>query len=276
MLSTVLFISFFTMIIHLTESLAYSLRLAGFRTKQIAVALSFVTSTLLVSRLSNMFQAPFIGFLVDSTVLLDSGQAVSQLQMSFRIIIFAASVGVVVGMFLTPTILILFKRAIELFKEGKSIPGIFLKSLNPKTIIKILHCFKLPSVRMFLQLKFRALPKAFLVANIIVGAIHCIGVLSAMLAGAMMPEFRSTAIQLSGIVNGIATISLTLFVDPPGARITDDVLQGRRPEADLRSVVFFMQLSKLIGVAVFSQLLFVPMAHYVLWVTRVLIQWGAF
>ena len=61
-------ICFFTFCLHLSESLAYGMRIAGIRTKQIAIALSFVSTTLLISRLSNMFQAPLLGYLADATI----------------------------------------------------------------------------------------------------------------------------------------------------------------------------------------------------------------
>ena len=47
--------------------------------------------------------------------------------------------------------------------------------------------------------------KQFLILNAFVTAIYTIGVLCALLAGAYLPQYRATAIQLSGIVNGIAT-----------------------------------------------------------------------
>ena len=68
--TSVILVCIFTFIIHTTESLAYSMRLAGVRTKQVAIAMAFVTSTLLVSRLSNMFQAPLLGAMVDSSILM--------------------------------------------------------------------------------------------------------------------------------------------------------------------------------------------------------------
>jgi len=78
----------FTGFLHLSETLAYCMRLAGVRTKQIAIAMSFVTSTLLISRLSNMIQAPFLGVMVDSTIMKASPVALDTLHMHFRMIIF--------------------------------------------------------------------------------------------------------------------------------------------------------------------------------------------
>ena len=110
---SLLFISFFTFVIHMTESLAYSMRLAGVRSKQIAIAMAFVTSTLLISRLSNMFQAPLLGFMVDSAIIQNSNAALLGLEQQFRIIILFAFFGSFMGAFLTPTAVYLFQKAIE-------------------------------------------------------------------------------------------------------------------------------------------------------------------
>jgi len=88
-----------------------------------------------------------------------------------------------------------------------------------------------------------------------------------------MPEFRSTAIQLSGIVNGMATIMFTIFVDPPGARVTDQAVNQQRPVDDVRRVVFFLQTGKMLGILILAQLFLKPFAMYILWVTKIIKHW---
>ena len=73
---------------HFSECIGYCLRLAGIRTKQIAIAISFVASTLLISRLSNMFQAPLLGAVLDATIIEGSPGALHLLELQFRSIIF--------------------------------------------------------------------------------------------------------------------------------------------------------------------------------------------
>ena len=62
-------VCFFTALIHLTETLASSMRLAWVRTVQVATSLSFVNASLLISRMSNMLQAPLLGSMVDFAIL---------------------------------------------------------------------------------------------------------------------------------------------------------------------------------------------------------------
>ena len=268
--STVCFICGFTFLIHMTETVAYSMRLAGVRTKQIAIAMSFVTSTLLVSRLSNMFQAPLLGTMVDKTILLSSTEALSLLENQFRLIIFAGFCGVLMGAFLTPTLVFLFQKAIQRFQQCGSIPQVFLAALYWKNVIKISQSFRFPALSSLRNISLTRIPRGFLIINVFVTSIYVIGVLCSLLAGAFLPEFRSTAIQLSGIVNGMATVLFTIFVDPSGARITDQAVNGYRSDNDVRSVVFFLQCGKMLGILVVAQLIFKPLTYYIMGVTEFL------
>ena len=270
---SLIIICFFTGLIHTTESLAYGMRLAGVRTKQIAIAMAFVTSTLLVSRLSNMFQAPLLGAMVDTTILINTQESILLLENNFRVIIFCGFLGAFLGALLTPTAVALFQKAIINFQETGSIPRVIFRGLKPKNIIKIFRLAKFPRVAALKTLSLTDVPKGFLVANVIVTSIYVIGVLCALLAGAMLPEFRSTALQLSGIVNGMATILFTIFVDPPGARVTDQAVNGKRSENDVRSVVFFLQLGKMLGILIFAQVLLRPLSYYIVWVTETIKLW---
>ena len=174
------------------------------------------------------------------------------------------------GAFLAPTAVYLFQKAIGRFQEHGSLPKIAFSLLNPKIVWKIITAFRMPRLSSLKTIEWKALPKQFLILNVIVTAIYTIGVLCALLAGAYLPDLRATAIQLSGIVNCIATILLTLLVDPPGARVTYQVYHGKRPESHVRSVVFFMQMGRLLGVLVVAQLLFKPFTYWIMWVTRVI------
>ena len=111
------------------------------------------------------------------------------------------------------------------------------------------------------------MPQGFLWLNLFVVSIYAIGVLSSLYAGALVPEFRITASQLSAIVNGIATILLVTLVDPTCAYITDQAVRGKRKEVDVRTMVFYIILGRVVGTLIISQLIFVPAAYYIKSVT---------
>jgi hypothetical protein len=254
----------FTALIHFTETLASSMRLTGVRTKQLALSLSFVNASLLVSRMSNMLQAPLLGGMVDTAILQGT---VDTLWGNFRIIIFAAFIGNLIGALLTPFAVSIFTRAIKKFDEIGHIPGLILYAFRPSSLLKIIKSFRLPTAASFKGISLKGIPTLFLWLNLLMVSIYAIGVLCSLMAGALLPTYRVTATQLSGIVNGIATILFTLMVDPIAAHITDQTVRGQRKEKDVRTVVFYIISGRLVGTLILSQLLFLPGTEYIKMVT---------
>ncbi|MBU0580345.1 MAG: lipid II flippase Amj family protein [Candidatus Margulisbacteria bacterium] len=62
-MNTILLVCCLTAFIHLSETLALAMRLAGVRSKQVATSISFVNTSFLGARMSNMLQAPLLGAL---------------------------------------------------------------------------------------------------------------------------------------------------------------------------------------------------------------------
>jgi hypothetical protein len=249
-----------TGIIHFTETAASALRLAGVRTKQIATSLSFVNATLLVTRTSNMLQAPLIGGLVDHAIMQGDPTV---LITGFRNVIFAAFIGNLLGALCTPFFVAVFTKAIFRFEKVGSVPILILAAFKPKNFRAILRQFRLPTKASFVNLSLKDMPKGFLWTNLVVVSVYAIGVLSSLYAGALVPEFRITASQLSAIVNGLATILLVTLVDPTCAYITDQAIRGKRKESDVRAMVFYIILGRVVGTLLLSQLLFLPAAEYI-------------
>lgn len=263
-MSPLLIVCVLTAIIHLTETAASSLRLAGVRTKQIATSLSFVNATLLITRTSNMLQAPFLGGMVDHAIL--QGNPGSLIN-NFRLVIFAAFLGNLLGAILSPFFVAVFTKAIERFEKVGSVPRLILSAFYPKNLMAICARLRLPARESFLNLSLKGMPQGFLWVNLVVVSIYAIGVLSSLFAGALVPEFRITASQLSAIVNGIATILLVTLVDPTCAYITDQAVRGKRSTADVRTMVFYIILGRVLGTLILSQILFLPAAEYIKTVT---------
>lgn len=254
----------FTALIHFAETISSSMRLTGVRTKQLALSLSFVNASLLISRMSNMFQAPLLGGMVDTSILQNT---VSVLWGNFRLIIFAAFIGNLIGAIMTPFAVSVFTRAIKKFDQIGHIPGLIAYGLKPNTLVSVARTFRLPTLNSFKGLSLKGIPTLFLWLNLFMVSIYAIGVLCSLMAGALFPAYRTTATQLSGIVNGMATILFTLMVDPIAAHITDKAARGQRKEGDVRTVVFYIVLGRVVGTLILSQLLFIPGTIYIKGVT---------
>lgn len=266
-MNTVLIVCFFTAIIHMCESLAISMRLAGVKTKQIATSISFVNVSFLIARMSNMLQAPLLGAMVDSAIR--NGRA-ELLGADFRYIILAAFVGNLVGMFFTPTMVNIFAHGIKLFEKHASIIKVISLALKPKNILKIIKSFRWPQLATLKGLNFKNIPHGFLYFNVFVVGIYAIGVLSALWAGALLPDLRATAVQLSGIVNGMATIMLALVVDPGGAHITDQAIKGTKSINDVKSMIFLMLAGRVVATLIIAQLFFSPATKYIMYFTQLI------
>lgn len=116
----------------------------------------------------------------------------------------------------------------------------------------------------------RPLPPGLFLVHILVVSFWTNGVLAALYAGALLPDYRSTATLLSGIVNGIAAVLANFLIDPVTAVITDQSLHGLRDERDMTALTYWLMFTRLLG-TILAQLLFIPTAHLVelltIWIT---------
>jgi hypothetical protein len=64
------------------------------------------------------------------------------------------------------------------------------------------------------------------------------------------------------MINGVASILLTLFVDPRAAIITDEAARGKREYGDVKALVILLIGTKLIG-TLLAQLLLIPSAQLI-------------
>jgi hypothetical protein len=98
-----------------------------------------------------------------------------------------------------------------------------------------------------------------LVGNVVVTGVYAIGVVASYYASLIQPEVARTALSASGLVNGIATISFALIVDPTSAFLVDQAAKGERPVEHVRSMVFYLALTAIVG-TLLSQLILYPAA----------------
>jgi hypothetical protein len=256
-----------TFLINLIGSLAYSVRIAGVRTGRIALSFSLFNVLILVSRTANTFQAPLLAKRVEHG--LHAPTTIASSLGDFRWLLFAASLATVVGAVLTPTFQRLFTRAVGAFARDRSLPRFLLRALSPAGWAHLRDAAVLPSSANVVVEGTLRRPAAVgvLVINTLATAVWTVGVFAALYAGYLAPEFRATASNLSGVINGIATILLFAVVDPFLAMLTDDVVAGRSTEPVFRRAVVGMLGSRLAGTAL-AQLLFLPAASLIAHLAR--------
>jgi hypothetical protein len=258
----------FTATIHAIDTLSYSVRLAGIKTKRLAMALSLFNIIVLVARTANMIQAPLLGSMVDRAIAY--GQ-VSLLLKDFRMIIFSATVGSIVGVALIPSFVEIFSKGIMALERAGSVPVLISSAVYHGSFKKLKKSFKKPGISLLKRLRLDKIPPTFLILNLIITSVSTIGVLSAIYAGALLPDYRITASQLSGIINGTATILLAVLVDPQAAMITDQTLQGIRERQEANTMVVLLVAGKIFG-TLLSQLIFLPASKIVVLLTTFLVK----
>ncbi|HKR02448.1 MAG TPA: lipid II flippase Amj family protein [Pyrinomonadaceae bacterium] len=251
-----------TFVIHLISTLSYALRIAGVRTKRIALSFALFNVIVIASRTANAFQAPLLAKHVEQNILENNR---THAESDFRWLLLAAALATVVGGLLIPTFQRLFTRAIEAFNAHRSVPRLLLSGLSPSRLRQFRHVAAMPAPENLHGLSLRQAPTKILFFNVLMTALITVGVFASLYAGYLNPQLRLTANSMSPVINGFSTVLLFAFIDPYLAVLTDDVVMGKTSEAYFRKCVRLFVLSRLAGTAL-AQLIFVPSAKFVIFV----------
>ncbi|MCP1123587.1 lipid II flippase Amj family protein [Bacillus sp. 3103sda1] len=263
MTTKLIFIVVFTVIIHAVETSSYSIRLAGIRLKKIAVSLSVVGIVLLVARTSNLLQAFLLGGIVDQA----KQDASINLEGTIRLILLAASIGTLLAIFLYPTLTKLFSYVIKNFETD----GSFIRMMKTNNIQKLKYTKKyvrFPKLEMIHRMRIGGIPKRIMLINMFATAIYTAGVLSALYASFLNPAYATNASTASGLVNGFATILLTVLLDPRIALLTERALQKENGTETMGKMYGWLMISRFLG-TLLTQVLFVPGANWILWIISI-------
>jgi len=252
-----------TVVIHIVDTLAYSVRLNSVKSGQVALSFSLFNMFVLVSRTANLFQGPLIAIIIGSGIDRDLNPV-----SDMRIVIFASTVGTILGIVLIPTFLKIFGAAVKRLELTGSVPSLVVEALHVNNLKRMVKSATRPSKTMLKRLRFREIPKRLLIINAVVTGIYTIGVLAANYSALLVPEhLRLAAGASAGLINGIATILLTFFIDPNSAIITDQALRGKRPYGDVKALVIMLIGTKLTG-TLLGQLFFLPAAQIIAFIYK--------
>lgn len=255
-----------TFIIHIIGTLAYSVRIAGIRTRRIAVSLALFSILMLLSRTSNSFLGPFLAKRVETGI--DQHVAASTLLVDFRWLLFSASLATILGAILIPTFQRAFCRAVEHFQVHRSVPKLLLHAVFKGGLSYLKTSASLPKPANVTGLRQKSGVSVSMTAmNVIATALWTVGVFAALYAGVLDPSVRVTSSTLSSIINGGATIMMAVFIDPHMSGMTDDVIEGKIEESQFRRAVVWLVGSRLAGTLI-AQFLLVPSAVVIVGVAK--------
>jgi hypothetical protein len=243
-----------TFVIHLIGTLAYSVRIAGVRTRRVAISFALFNVLVLVSRTSNSFQAPFLAKRVERNLL---GAASNDLASDFRWLLVTATLATLVGAFLIPTSQRIFSRAVLAFQTQRSLPRLLLHGFSRGGIAHFMDAVSLPVRGNLSSLKAGlGISPAVFILNGLAVALWTVGVFAALYAGFLKPELRVTSSNLAAVINGVATVLMFIVIDPQLSVMTDDVIEGKTSEAAFRKTVVWLTGSRLAGTVIAQWLLF--------------------
>jgi hypothetical protein len=255
-------------IMSIVDTLAYGVRTAGVLTRKLAISLSLFNVLVILSRFSNMFSAPLLGNLPDKVY---QGQyTAAEVLTGLRIDLLFVVAGVLIGAVAMPSWIRIFSKGITVLERVGGLPRTV--TIGLRNLGQIPSYVSPPTLAQFVAYSnFNSLPRWPLIFNIFVTCFYSIGVMATVLAASVDHSVAGTAILLSGIVNGIATMTLFIVVDPPAAVVVEQCISGRRPISDAKSMNLALLLTRLAGTLLALALL-PPMGQYVLlsakWVDR--------
>lgn len=246
-----------TFVIHLIATLAYAVRIAGVRTRRIAVSFSLFGIVALVSRTANSFQGPFIAKRVELDIARHTAHG---LLGDFRLFLLSATVASIAGAFLIPTFQRYFSRAVDHFQANRSVSRLLLHVFSRGGISYIRLGARLPSRHNVTQLATGAGVSWQVIAlNVVAMAIWTVGVFASLYAGYLKPDLRVTCANLSSVINGFATVVLAVVIDPQVSMMTDDVVDGRLSENNFRRAITTLAGARVFG-TLCAQAMLVPAA----------------
>lgn len=256
-----LFICSLGAIVTILLSATVASRPAAIITKRVALSTSIHHIFFMITRFANIFYLPLLANFVDKAEIThNSGLLVFQL----RMIIIACSVGSLFAWLLLPTFIELFKKAIMAVERNESMVKVLFKLILPKNWKYIFGSFRVPNNFGVSLLKTEGVPIGFLIINVIGQAIWTVGVLCAMYASFIKPEYATSSILLSGLVNAFAAIIFSVLVDPKSSLITDQAIAGQRPERHVYIVAIFLSAGNLLG-AILAQFFLEPGARLIMY-----------
>lgn len=252
-----------TAVIHLIDTLAYSVRLNSVKSGQYALSLSLFNVFVLISRTAYTLLSPLIGKLIGHSIANEYNP-----ELELRLIILASTIGTILGILAIPTFLKVFGKAVSKLELTGSVPVVIIQALNLNSIKRIAKSATLPKKGMVNKWTLIDVPKTLLLLNTLITGVYTIGIFSAYYSATLVSSEKQLAIAASsGFITGVATILLTMFIDPKAAIVTDQALRGDRPYQDVKTLVVLLIGTKLLG-TILGQLLFIPGAEFLAWIYK--------
>jgi hypothetical protein len=217
----------------------------------------------LVSRIAGTFQTPIL------TKLVEHNSSESNMINTFNLIIIVSGIATIFAAVLLPTFQRIFYKGVLSFSVHKSISKLIMYSFSRAGISCMKHSIAVPVKENITKVNIKKLPKRITVYNFVAVSFITTGTLAPIYAGIIVPDFRATCITLSSVINGIATILASIYIDPALSVMTDDVIDNKCSEEDFRTCIMALVGSKILGTFA-ALLLFIPSTYVIVYIARII------
>lgn len=256
-----------TFIIYIIGTLAYSSRIVGVKTGRIAVSFAVFNVFILIQRTANTIQAPLLAKTIENGI--NTGQSGNLLYI-FRWILFSITLATIAGAILMPTFIKVFYKLVIAFSVHRSLPKLMVHAFSKSGIEQFKNSISIPKKENLSELRnFRKTSRKVVLLNMIAFSISCVSILSALYAGCLSPNLRTTCSTLASVINSISTIFLVIFIDPYLSMITDDVIRGECTELEFNRCIIFIVVGLIIG-SILAQLILVPASNLIVIIAKLL------
>ena len=234
-------------------------RIVASRTKRFASSNVMFNILLLFSQFATTIQAPLLAKMIENDIL--SGSKPNDA--IFRLVIFSATLGTILGGFAIPTLHRFMEKGVDSMYKNSSVLKVFFKSLKPKTFLYLRESLRIAHANNYKRLlNPEGINGSIILMNIVVYSFTTVSILSCLYAGYLNPELRTTALSMSGIANGVGAVLMILLLQPYDAILTDKVIDGTVSHSFFRRHLSFVVIARIVG-TIGGQFLFIPMSRLI-------------
>lgn len=215
-------------------------RPAAVRTGLVATALTMGQLIFVATRFGNMFYLPLLGNFVDRAA---NGGEVAQATLLAQLqwVVVGSALGALAAFLLLPTFVEVCVLAVYSIRHRR-MQGALWGLTSPRPWRSIAGTLRAPGMMGTQLFALQGIPKTFLLANVAATAIWTVGAVAALAASGLEEGPQQTAILLSGLVNCLAAIAFSVWVDPQAALLTDQTKPGR-----LNTATVHLMLGNIVG-----------------------------
>lgn len=219
--------------IHFIEFSSYYARIAGIRTDYKLVSYTLQQTTFVMTRFFFVFLMPIIGYIIDKKISKND---------YVLIVIFSltlASFSYLLSFLMRNRIIYFFTQVIYQFTNGKGFLTSFFSGLINSIIVKKSELEKRKGDLLRIN-------KKVAIFSSIIFCCYSIAVFLSFYFALLYYDLRATIGQTSGVINALATLILTFYIEPKISKSIDSKSDNAEYE------IYSLLLGRFIGVSVIS------------------------